>query len=176
MTTQSHTFDNSNTQDNELHITVDVPAEMRANADAIKLKSKVKDGIQRFKISIPTLAKRGLEEEWCCRHDTTIIDVRSGVSGSLSKRMLTTQRRALITNYFISHGRPLYKLRASGAAYSFPPLIEDSPLVNNAYPSPLPPHHMAYLTPENKPKVSPISVSSNGSGSDENKSNDEGEG
>ena len=58
------------------------------------------------KVLIPTITDAKKEEEWHCRHDTTIVDIRSGIVGSMSKRAKTNQSRAVNTEYHIQLGLP----------------------------------------------------------------------
>ena len=94
---------------NHLCITVDVPHSIKTDHVVVLEKTLLPD-VLRYKILVPTLAEAKKEEEWHCRHDTTIVDIRSGLVGSMSKRAKTAQTRAVNTEYHIQHGAPARNL------------------------------------------------------------------
>ena len=108
------------TQPNELRITIDVPHHIRLDRANIRLEPSRKQNVMRYELVIPTMPDTEYNQEWACRHDTAIVDIRSGVTGTLTKRTKTRQRRAVITNYHITSGRPNFHLDDLSPNYSIP--------------------------------------------------------
>ena len=51
-------------------------------------------------------------DEWLCKNSTSVVDTRSGVSGSSSKKAQTEQRRSVVTDYHIKlEGSPDYEMK-----------------------------------------------------------------
>ena len=103
-------FGDDHVQPNELRITLDVPHHIRLAKAVIRLEPSFKQNVMRYELVVPTRPETEYNEEWACRHDTAIVDLRSGVTGTLSKKAKTLQRRAVITNLHITSGRPNYQL------------------------------------------------------------------
>ena len=50
----------------------------------------------RYELVFPTTAFSSSNEEWNCCHSTSVVDIRSGVTGSLSKNVVRPVLSAII--------------------------------------------------------------------------------
>ena len=110
--TTKNSFHTKIIQSNELRVIVDIPHQINIESEVVLTKTNTDNGV-RYELVFPTMAYSSSNEEWSCTHSTSVVDIRSGVSGSLSKKAKTEQRRSVVTDYHIKAGSPDYKIKHS---------------------------------------------------------------
>ena len=108
--TTKNSFHTKRIQSNELRVIVDIPHQINIDSEVVLTKTDTFNGV-RYELVFPTTAFSSSNEEWNCCHSTSVVDIRSGVTGSLSKKAKTEQRRSVVTDYHICAGTPNYKIK-----------------------------------------------------------------